>query len=65
MDDGVEYELEMQGPVSVEPVMKKRRMEYEEFDVDNDVEDEVKDVGEHTELLDPKYWEGIEDEDFP
>jgi len=65
MDEGVEYELEMQGPVSVEPVGKKRSVENEEFDADDEYLGEDEESGEHAELLDPKYWEGIEDEEFP
>ncbi|KAK5949752.1 DNA repair protein rhp57 [Knufia fluminis] len=65
MDEGVEYELEMQGPVSIEPVGKKRRLEDQEFDGDFDLDEERHEDDEHAELLDPKYWEGIEDEEFP
>jgi len=65
MDEGIEYELEMQGPVSVEPIGKHKRLEDEEFDADDDELEENEENGEHAELLDPKYWEGVEDDEFP
>jgi len=65
MDEGLEYDLEMQGPVSVEPLGKKKKIEHEEFDCEDDDFEGEETSEEHGELLDPKYWEGTEDEEFP
>jgi len=70
MDNGVEYDLEMQGPVSVEAIGKSKSKSNDnenfDFDDDNDDDDDVEDedleISEYAELLDPKYWE---DEEFP
>ena len=62
----VGYSLEMQGPVSLPALNGSHDMEMKNSDqdfVENDVNN-TSQGSEHLALLDPKYWDDLDDNDF-